>query len=187
MTQRRGDWMQTFTGRAFWPCDPRVDEVCIEDIAHALSMLCRFAGQTRSFYSVAEHCVRASRIVSPAYALAALLHDAAEAYVVDLPRPLKRQPGLRAYREIERRVQMIVYDAFGVKLGTTVALGAKAIRTADEVMLATEARDLMGGERADAWALTAEPLVARIIPWNHKTAERRYLRRFRDLVGKVIP
>lgn len=102
---RRGDWMQTFSGRQFWPCDPRADEVCIEDIAHALSMQCRFAGHVRKFYSVAEHCVRASWIVPDRFKLAALLHDAAEAYVVDLPRPIKRQPELRAYLHIEERVE----------------------------------------------------------------------------------
>src|ERR1700693_75116 len=62
---RKGDWIQTFTGRQFWPLDPRPEEVCIEDIAHGLSNECRFAGQCRSFYSVAQHSVLCARNVLP--------------------------------------------------------------------------------------------------------------------------
>lgn len=84
--QRRGDWMQTFTGRAYWPCDPLPSDVYIGDIAHALARLCRFNGHVIvPHYSVAEHSVRCSRIVESNLALAALLHDAAEAYVADVP------------------------------------------------------------------------------------------------------
>jgi hypothetical protein len=58
-----GNWIQTFTGRQYWPLDPREGDVYIEDIAHALSLQCRFTGHCRSFYSVAEHCVRVSHVV----------------------------------------------------------------------------------------------------------------------------
>src|SRR5438128_12538670 len=84
----RGDWMQTYTGRAFYPLDPRLDDICIEDIAHALSMLCRYGGQCQEFYSVAEHSVLMSYAVNPQHALWALLHDATESYMGDLIRPL---------------------------------------------------------------------------------------------------
>lgn len=88
--KRRGDWMMTYSGRAFWPLDPRADEIDPLDIAHALSMLCRYGGHVRRFYSVAEHCVLMSHAVAPEHALWALLHDATEAYMVDLPRPINR-------------------------------------------------------------------------------------------------
>src|SRR5690242_11754504 len=90
---RRGDWMQTYTGRRFWPLDPRVDDIDIGDIAHHLSLVCRFAGACREFYSVAQHCVGVSYVCDPKDALWGLLHDAAEAYVGDMVRPLKRSPG----------------------------------------------------------------------------------------------
>ena len=72
---RKGNWMQTFTGRQFWPADPRADEIDIRDIAHALSMQCRYAGHCTQFYSVAEHCVLLANAI-PEQKLWALLHDA---------------------------------------------------------------------------------------------------------------
>lgn len=72
----RSDWIATFTGGVFFPLAPRVEDVRISDIAHALSMLCRFAGHTRGFYSVAQHSVLVSRLCSQQDALWGLLHDA---------------------------------------------------------------------------------------------------------------
>jgi hypothetical protein len=93
----RGGWMQTFTGRQFFPMDPRPEEVDPTDIAHALSLLCRYNGHVDRFYSVAEHCVHLSYVVPPEHALWALLHDATEAYVGDMISPLKiHMPGYRA-------------------------------------------------------------------------------------------
>ena len=69
VSARKGDWMQTYTGRQFWPIDPRANEVHIEDIAHALSMMCRYNGHCRTFYSVAEHSVLVSQHVPPEHAL----------------------------------------------------------------------------------------------------------------------
>jgi hypothetical protein len=87
--KRKGDWMQTYTGRQFWPIDPRADEIDIVDIAHALSQQCRFAGHCKSFYSVATHSWHTSNVCNSENALWGLLHDAAEAYLVDLPTPIK--------------------------------------------------------------------------------------------------
>jgi hypothetical protein len=176
---RQGDRMQTYTGRQFWPVDPRAEEVDIQDIAHALSHMCRFAGHVRRFYSVAEHCVRVSWLApfeAPALALAALLHDATEAYVVDVPRPLKRF--LPGYAEIEARVARCVETRFGLEAG---ALDHPSIKHWDEVLLATEARDLMGGQSAGKWHLRAEPLSAHIGPWSPEGAKHRFLLRFNGL------
>src|SRR5579885_2784587 len=86
---RHGDWIQTYCGVAFYPLDPRPEEILIEDIAHALSMLCRFTGHVKRFYSVAQHCVYVSHRCDPKDALWGLLHDAAEAYLNDISRPVK--------------------------------------------------------------------------------------------------
>lgn len=89
----RSDWMQTYTGRVFWPLEPRPEDVDIVDIAHALANLCRYGGHSKVFYSVAHHSVLVSQIVPPADALWGLMHDSAEAYVIDLIRPIKHSEG----------------------------------------------------------------------------------------------
>lgn len=109
----RGAWIQTFSGRRFHYQDPRPEDIHIVDIAHALSNLCRYAGHTNRFYSVAEHSVIMSGLFAdPQLRMIALLHDATEAYCCDLPRPLKRMlPGYMAYEDIVWRV---VADKFGL-------------------------------------------------------------------------
>ena len=92
----------TYTGRQFFPLTPRQEDIDIEDIAHSLSRLCRFNGHCKSFYSVAEHSYRISYIVPPEFALWGLLHDAGEAYLSDLPRPIKHQ--IPEFIEIEERL-----------------------------------------------------------------------------------
>lgn len=126
----RGDWIQTYSGRAFYPLAPYPQDVCIEDIAHALSQLCRFGGHCRRFYSVAEHSVLLSRVVVPEFQLWALLHDASEAYLVDVPRPIKKQ--LPAYVEAERRVMAAICARFETRSARAVggAMGGERRRHA---------------------------------------------------------
>lgn len=109
---RRGDWFATFTGRRFFPLDPRPEDVCIHDIAHALGQIARYGGHARAFYSVAEHSIHVSHaFADPETALEGLLHDSAEAYLGDIQRPLK--PDLAGYKEIERRVEAAIWTALG--------------------------------------------------------------------------
>lgn len=103
--------IRTFTGRYVDPFDPKPDDIVIEDIAHALSNLCRFGGHTKRFYSVAEHSVLCAMLVPGEHKLAALLHDASEAYLVDIPTPIKnRLPG---YVKAEDRLMKVIADKFG--------------------------------------------------------------------------
>lgn len=174
---RKGDWIQTFTGRQFWPLDPRADEVCIEDIAHALSNQCRFAGHTRIFYSVAEHSVRVSDVLPRDLALAGLLHDASEAYLVDLPRPVKRQPEMAAYTNAEHNIMAQIAVHFGISRQFDLD---PQIKHVDQVLLATEARDLMCRPPI-AWAAMPEALIEPINPWSPLVAEERFLAAFQRL------
>lgn len=167
------DWIQTASGRRFYPLKPRPEDVDIQDIAHALSLLCRFNGHSAVFYSVAEHSVRVSDSLPPEHKLWGLLHDAAEAYLGDLPRPLKRQ--LPAFSQAEDVVLRCVMDRYDLPWPMPAA-----VRDADDQLLATEARDLMG---APAWARGTEPLPDAIDPWPPERARAAFLERFRALMA----
>lgn len=173
----RGDWGCTYTGLQFYPQDPRPEEICIEDIAHALSNLCRFAGHCREFYSVAQHSVLVSENCAPADALAGLLHDAPEAYIVDVPRPLKYAAGMEAYRALEARYNQVVADRFGLP-----TLVPPSVKRADDVLLATEARDLMPPASVSRWCLAEAPASwIQIVPLPPREAEQLFLEQYREL------
>lgn len=131
---RKGNWMQTFTGRQFWPLDPRPEEIFIEDIAHALSMYCRFGGHCREFYPVGEHSLFVMKIVPARDALHGLLHDAAEAYLGDMINPLKRV--MPEYQHAEHAVWLAVCQRFNMSPCLPVS-----VRMADRIAVMTERRD----------------------------------------------
>jgi 5'-deoxynucleotidase YfbR-like HD superfamily hydrolase len=174
--QRRGDWLQTYTGRLFYPGDPRPEDVDVEDIAHALSNVCRFAGHCREFYSVAQHSVIVSSAIYPALALHGLLHDAAEAYVHDITRPMKHLPEMAGYRSIEAAVEHAIFSRFGLIVNEEIAT---AIKAADNRALMTERRDLLRIQRA--WTVRGEPLAEPIVPMLPAAAKAAFLRRFHEL------
>lgn len=167
-------WILTFTGRQFWPLTPKVEDVCIEDIAHALSCICRFNGMVKEFYSVAQHSVLASELVHRMYAREALLHDATEAYLCDVPRPLKEHASMMSYRDAEQRLAEVIAEKFHLQ---TEQLGG--VKAADEQLLLTERRDLMAPGH---WIIDeTQCLPAKIHPWYPRLAESRFLRRFEEL------
>ncbi len=156
--------------------DPRSDEISILDIAHSLSHQCRFSGHTREFYSVAEHSVRVSQIVPAPHQLWALLHDAAEAYLLDWPRPLK-QSGLMGwlYRRAERRLLRVICQRFGLD-----AAQPESICLADQILLATEQRDLFG-KLPKSWSDGLAALPEKIVPMSPAKAKAEFLQRFQQL------
>lgn len=173
---REGNWLQTFSGVMFYPIDPRPEEVLIEDIAHSLSNQCRYAGHTNTFYSVAEHCYRMSYIVPKEDALWALLHDASEAYLVDLPRPIKHYSKLgEVYIMLENRVMRAVVKRFNLPIPCPFS-----VHRADNIMLSTEKRDLMKLP-PKPWVETEKPLKGVIFPMNPCVAEIMFLERFASL------
>src|ERR1039458_2829532 len=106
--------IRTYSGLIFWPLNPDPALIRIEDIAHSLAHQCRFGGHSRVFYSVAQHSVRVSEICATEDALWGLLHDASEAYLVDVPAPLKQLPAVAANRRAEQRLQAIIFERFGL-------------------------------------------------------------------------
>ena len=174
--QRRGDWMQTATGLAFWPMDPRPAEIKIEDIAHALSNLCRYAGHCREFYSVAQHSVLVARALPVELRPWGLLHDASEAYLVDVPRPVK--PFLAGYKEAEEAVERAVAEAFGL-----VWPMPAEVKRVDNAILADEAAQIMVSPPRD-WCLLEPALGIDIDPWAPQTAKRRFLEAFHEIESR---
>jgi hypothetical protein len=178
----RPGWLWTYSGLRFWPRHPRACDVSIVDIAHHLSMLCRYSGAMREYYSVAEHCVRVSLWCDPGDSLAGLLHDAAEAYCADIPRPIKHEPGFdKFWAPIEERIHAAVAEAFGVS-----PTMPRSVEEADDRMAVTEMRDLSNVPRpAVTWVRwdLAYPEVIR--PWPQKVAESIYLKRFAELTRAV--
>jgi uncharacterized protein len=173
--KRNGAWIQTYTGRQFWPMDARPEEVDIQDIAHSLSMLCRFNGHCNRFYSVAEHSVHVSNVVDPKQALWGLLHDAAEAYLSDIPQPIKRE--LPLFHEVENQLLQVIAQRFNLPVGVP-----PEIKQADMVLLATEKAVLMGEEPAP-WMKLPEPLDPNMIHClGPDKAEKAFLDRFSELI-----
>lgn len=107
------DWMQTYTGVQFWPLDPRMEDIRFADIAMALSRICRFGGHCTHFYSVAEHSVHVASKAPNELKLQALMHDAAEAYLGDVVRAIKRN--LPNYERIEARLERLIFEKFGIE------------------------------------------------------------------------
>lgn len=175
----RGNWMQTFTGRRFWPMSPLPEDVDPKDIAHSLSLICRYGGHTVRFYSVAEHCVLLSRAVSSQAALPALLHDAAEAYGGDMIRPLKHHAEMAPYRCVMERIELAVFERFGIApLPCWPEVGK-----ADFRILWDERRLLMSPTDNDWTMGDTAPLGVAPEGWPPKYAEQRYLTRLQELTS----
>lgn len=186
---REGEWMQTFTGRKFFPQDPRPEDICVSDIAHALSMACRYAGHTKHFYSVAEHsilmfnhglaacqrladkgCMDQSQRYAHA-AVVALFHDAAEAYTSDLPRAVK-QAVKSVWGPVEKTIEAAIWMHFG--LVKEVAAHQMLVKEWDQRIVPTERSVLM--RREEVWAHDSlTPLPVEIKCWSPERAKQAFL------------
>lgn len=163
--------MTTYTGASVDVFDPKVEDIHLADIAHALSNLCRFTGHTRFYYSVAQHCVYTADHLMMENAdvqtqRLGLLHDAAEAYLNDLARPLKR--GFKQYQEVENRMMGVIVQRFGLS-----GADAELVKYMDDVMVSTEGKQLM--PNYDQWLNCPEPLPLIITSWHPVYAKAQFL------------
>ena len=160
--------IRTFTGLYINVFEPTPEMICIEDIAHSLSMQPRFGGHLSEFYSVAQHCVLMTELVREMYhdkhMLATLLHDASEAYILDIPRPIKNR--LTDYKNVETRLMSLIAFKFAFKFPLY-----GLIKKADEVMLEWELNSLM----------LKNDSCNEIRCWSHKESEEQFLKTFHKL------
>jgi hypothetical protein len=176
-----GPYLQTVSGRWVNPFDPDPAQLDAGDIARALANQCRFGGHTRIFYSVAQHSVIVSRLVEERGGdvedvFAALMHDATEAYLGDMPHPLKhRSPLGAAFREAEAHLEQAIRDHFGIKPSVP------AIKDVDRALLATERRAFS----AETWHWPelegVEPLDLELTAWSPERAADEFARRYAEL------
>lgn len=134
------DCIRTVTGKYVNVFDPKPEMFCIEDIAHALAMQPRFGGHLPHFYSVAQHSVYCSHGIPDDQALSGLMHDASEAYLMDIPRPIKNR--LSNYKEIEHGVMVVLAEVFGFQYPLP-----REVKDRDEHMLEVEWQSRMIADR----------------------------------------
>lgn len=170
-------WMPTFSGITFWPLDPKASEVNIVDIAHALSMTCRYAGHTKKFYSVAEHSVWVSKFVPPKHALWGLMHDAAEAYA-DIPSPIKKY--LTGWKDIEKRIMDTICIKYNMEFEEP-----PDVKRIDLAILSDE-RNLVMNPSDKEWGITKEILGADLQCLNPTEAKVLFLNRFKEITGRIF-
>lgn len=173
-------WIQTFSCRKFNPLDPDPESIVIQDIAHALSMQCRFSGHVKEFYSVAQHSVGVSYLTSPEDALWGLLHDASEAYLVDIPSPLKKSGKFNPYLDFERNMMAAVCKRFNLPLEEP-----PSVKKADKTMLIIEAEQLMSPLHPD-WMHRDSVPPFKVILLSPRESKRIFLCRFAELTNQPI-
>jgi hypothetical protein len=182
----KGDWFFTLSGRRQWVRAPNVEDIVLEDIAEPLAKLCRFNGQCRGFYSVAQHAVLVSHLVPPHLAFDGLNHDDTEGYLGDVIRPVKAE--LRRYKKLERIWEPAVAQRFGLQYPMPAE-----VKKADLLALAWERRDLAPwcvpeiNPTAWRWKMdelavgTVGPEYPPIVPLEWQDARDAFLVRFHEL------
>ena len=170
-------WIQTFTGKKLYPLDPDPLDICIEDIAHSLSYLCRYNGHGKFFYSVSEHSVIIAQLLErygnlPRCApLIGLLHDAPEGLgLCDIPSPIK--PYLENYEDIENTMMYAVLDSFRISEDDYI-LCKGVVKGLDTRILMDERAELF--DKVIPWITDCEPLGVAIECWNPEVAEKKFL------------
>ena len=177
MSNDRGPWFQTFTGKTFYPMDPRPEDICIQDIAHQLALKCRFGGACRTHYSVAQHSVTVSRYLPDRLKKRGLMHDADEAYMPDFitgTKPLF--PGA-----VEMAAAIMECVAVKFDLEPLTPEDKAIIKDIDRRLLVTEARELMSRPEKRWEDIPGNPIDIPINPFPWHIAKIQFLDTFEHL------
>lgn len=195
MDNKEVTWIETFTGKRINPMHLDEEMIDINDIAHSLALQCRFVGHCIVFYSIAEHSMRVAELLhkmltgnaddmdigaeaTAKTCLAALLHDAAEAYIGDISRPVKHHPMFKFAIELEKQILGKIMKKFNC-----TGANWELIKKADDIMLATEAEYLMA-DSGKGWYLPELPLPHRPKLIAPEDVEPMFLYRFEKYGGK---
>lgn len=158
----------TFSGQRIWPLEPDPKKIHLVDIAHHLSNLCRYTGAVSIFYSVGEHSIRMADYIDEEFKSWALLHDASEAYLQDLPAPIKHMPEMKPYRDAEERMMEAVAKRFDLPCPEP-----PEVSYLDQAIRVNEMRDLKGRKPRNG---DPKPLLmGSIIPWNPRSTKKLFL------------
>jgi len=171
---RAATFIETYTGRAFWPLHPTEDALSVIDIAHALSNQCRYSGHVQFFYSVAQHCCLLAAWLSnhggsALDCLQILMHDAPEAYLVDIPRPVKQY--MPQYRVWDHAINDVIREWMGWKDLPMLPIQDEL----DSRVIVDERAQLMDKARTNDWGHKLQPLGIEITPWTPAEAEKQFL------------
>lgn len=176
--RRKGNYVACYRGGRFWPLDPRHEDLSIRDIAHHLSLICRYGGAARYHYSVAQHSVLVSQNCNPQYAKQALLHDAAEAYIGDMVRPLKEESVGVAFEEIEATIRAMIFERYGV---APTKASNRSVDTIDKRIVIDEVKALFINRERFFRPGKLRPLRIEVPPRSNGYAETMFLARFNQL------
>ena len=171
----------TYTGKRVYPLEPTADMFEIVDIAEHLSKICRYTGACRGLYSVGQHSILVAQQLPPRLQLAGLLHDATEAYMHDLPGPLKS--AMPEYIAAEKAMARIIASHFG--LDGLTDIDWEKVKDADHRMLATEWDQLMPAGTIPEEYDCYKRFDIHIEPWTQLKAAVMFIKMFRDLTTKA--
>ena len=185
MSREANQYIRVHTGIKFYPLDPHIEEISIEDIAHAGSNTCRWGGHCDEFFSVNQHCCLVHDLLPWDLRRAGLLHDASESYILDMPRPVKYQ--IPQYLRIEDWLMQNIAARFDFDLEEL-----EDIKGADDYVLYLERQNLFacGGAREVLSDRAVDFFFAqrinpdnlpRLVPWSPKQAKAEFLKRYSNL------
>ena len=182
--ERKNIFLNTYTGKQIKIISIKPDDICLPDIAHSLSMICRFNGHCSFFYSVAQHSISIFNELknlkySPKIQLYGLLHDAAEAYICDLPKPIKIY--IPQYRKLESKIQKKIWKAFNIPKPTYREY--KIIKELDVSMMQLEANMLM--KNMDINDLSLLNLKAEVAHVSSDIIEKEFLEIGEELLKQI--
>lgn len=188
--ERKGEWIQTYTGNKFYILDPRPEDINITDIARSHSKECRFGGHCEPFYSVAQHCSISSDLGGffvgtyrdiLEIRMALLLHDSPEAYLKDFPRPIKKM--FPQITEAQNKIQKVIFTKYGVEKW----IKNEFIERVDNTLLIMEGRNFMQVNPKTAWPSCEDALDVElnIVAVTHEIAYIMFRKRFNFLAQEL--